>query len=207
LSCDELDVPALPEPRPLPPALEVDLPLTEATDTPANALRIPPQRTPSPLSRPDRPDGSPSKWTPSKWKKNLRIEVEEAEAKKQGDNSIPTPPTAAPITPDLLDPDMQACFFSPVPSAEGAITFDQLELHLLGYSPATSTLRSVKSGSSLNGASSGGSPDDPTPGKKPTSGTPRSARVLGNFGFHNTPPPAKPAKKAPDQAERLIVIL
>ena len=41
-------------------------------------------------------------------------------------------------------PSGAVCFFSPVPAkgGEGAITFDDLELHLLGYCPFVA-LRSV----------------------------------------------------------------
>jgi hypothetical protein len=201
LSCEE------PEPvaKRVPKALDLSAPLStyqEPLVTPAGAPEEkaqPLELTPSKQPERRAQAASPGTDSPSRWKKTtLRIDVEEA-----GKAALPPAPPLSPGASPGSEaeengpaPSGAVCFFSPVPAkGEGAVPIDDVELHLLGYSPATSTLRSAKNGQSAHSAASSG---------KQSRGTPRAARVLGNFGFHAGGSKAQPPL---EQAERLIVIL
>jgi hypothetical protein len=152
--------------------------------------------TPPPQTREVRdsrfPDGTPS---PNRWRKSgLSIDVDAAAVKATVAENSPPLPILDPEKPRIQTPAVSpaaTCYFSPVPAGYGknltTMTFDDLELALLGYSPATSVIRSAKNG------------NDPISPRALQAGTPRDARVLGNFGFKREPKPAV--------TERVIVVL
>jgi hypothetical protein len=111
-----------------------------------------------------------------------------------------------PFAPNDSPIDLTPCFFSPVPETgrhrNDPISMDQLEQALLGYSPQTSAIRSMKNADASSRPASGpGSGGSGGSGEK--RGTPRDARVLGNFGFKR----AQPASTPPHIQERVIVVL
>jgi hypothetical protein len=152
----------------------------------------------------DTPTPSPGRWR----KASLRIDVEAAADGKAGKAAPPSLKEDLPFAasdPQDSPADTTPCFFSPVPVLAGsrkkngsaAISMDQLEQALLGYSPQTSAIRSMKNAD----ASSSRPTSGPDSGSK--RGTPRDARVLGNFGFKR----AQPLAASPPVTERVIVIL
>jgi hypothetical protein len=138
----------------------------------------------------------------------------EAEARGKDTLRPPSVKEDLPFAPLPYDSpiDLTPCFFSPVPESSRAgkknknepISMDQLELALLGYSPQTSAIRSMKnadaSGRPASGPGSGGSG-----GSGEKRGTPRDARVLGNFGFKRAQ--LVSPQKTPQREERVIVVL
>jgi hypothetical protein len=134
----------------------------------------------------------------------LRIDVEAAAGGGAVHPAVPPLKEDLPFATSYDSPiDLTPCFFSPVPTSPGSletqkndpISMDQLEQALLGFSPQTSVIRSMRNADASSRPASG--PD--SGGKR---GTPRDARVIGNFGFKRTQKPVSP----PIQ-ERVIVIL